>query len=338
LNSFNSTAASTISEPSSPTGDQELFEGYIQSPYPGLPTVSVTGISYPTYNLIVYLESDSGGRTGCVSTSGASTKYYYSTEGGSNQPASYVQITSTTSGAYTTGNYVVFTGLSGSSQTITLNSQNNWAGICGFQVQSTSTSSTSTTPISISFAGGNTSQQLQSTTSAGAGSYKAADWNVAPGGSSSTATLLHDASGSTSAGVNLASYNSTAASTISEPSSPTGDQELFEGYIQSPYTGLPSVSLSNIPFSNYTLVVYVESDSGGRTGCVSTSGSPTKYYYSTEGGANQPASYVQITSTTSGTYTTGNYVVFTGLNGSTQTITLNGQNNWAGICGVQIIP
>jgi len=84
------------------------------------------------------------------------------------------------------------------------------------------------------------------------------------------------------------------------------------------------------------VVVYLESDQTGRTGTVSLSGSSTTYYYSTEGGGNQPTSYVQVTSTSSSNYMTGNYVVFTNQTGSSKTISLS-PSNWSGICGVQIV-
>ena len=72
------------------------------------------------------------------------------------------------------------------------------------------------------------------------------------------------------------------------------------------------------------------------TSTVSLSGSSTTYYYSTIGGGSQPAAYTKVTSTTSGTYTIGNYVVFANQSGASQTISLT-PSNWSGIAGVQIV-
>ena len=82
-------------------------------------------------------------------------------------------------------------------------------------------------------------------------------------------------------------------------------------------------------------IVPVKGESQAKS--VSLSGSSTTYYYSTVGGGSQPASYTQVTSTTSGTYTTGNYVMFTNQSGASQTISLT-PSNWSGICGIQIVP
>jgi hypothetical protein len=201
----------------------------------------------------------------------------------------------------------------------------------------TLTVSAATASVSINFAGPNTTQQLQPTDTAGAPGYAAANWNVFTGASQSTSSLLKDSTGSTAAGVTLSSFASATDTLIDSGTGLTADQKLFAAIIQAYYAGSPAVTISSIPYSSYSVVVYLESDQTGRTGTVSLSGSSTTYYYSTEGGGNQPTSYVQVTSTSSSNYMTGNYVVFTNQSGSSKTISLT-PSNWSGICGVQIVP
>jgi beta-glucanase (GH16 family) len=192
--------------------------------------------------------------------------------------------------------------------------------------------------ISINFAGPSTSP-LQPASVAGAPGYTGSNWNVFTGAGSSTPTLLKNAAGSTAAGVTMKSFSSVMAYLIDSAADLTPDEELFAAVNQSYSAGTPTLNVNGIPYTNYSVVVYLESDSSGRTGSVSVSGSPVTYYYSTVGGGNQPASYILVTSTTAGAYTPGNYVVFTGLSGTSQTITMSEtQNEWSGMCGVQIVP
>jgi len=96
---------------------------------------TVTDIPYATYDLYVYVESDSNGRTGYVTTSQTgSPDYYFTTFGGGGQPASFVQITSTTPGDFTQGNYAYFSGLTDEDLTFGSYDKNTWSGITGFQI------------------------------------------------------------------------------------------------------------------------------------------------------------------------------------------------------------
>jgi hypothetical protein len=125
------------------TSNKRLLNGYLNAgnaewgPSVTSSSVSLTEIPYETYNVIVYFSSDGAGREGEV-TNGTST-YYFSTLGaasiaGSN--ATLTQTTSTSNSDYAGANYAVFSGLSGASQTITVQMRDNdeWGGIAGFQV------------------------------------------------------------------------------------------------------------------------------------------------------------------------------------------------------------
>jgi hypothetical protein len=123
--------------------NKELLNGYLNAGPAGWnpPTtsssVAISQISYANYNIIVYFSSDGGGREGQVGN--GSTTYYFSTLGaasiaGSN--ATLTQTTSTSTSDYAAGNYAIFTGLTGGSQTITVQMRDNdeWGGIAGFQI------------------------------------------------------------------------------------------------------------------------------------------------------------------------------------------------------------
>ncbi len=125
------------------SSNKELLNGYLNAGPAGWgppitsSSVAISQIAYANYNIIVYFSSDQGGREGEVGN--GTTTYYFGTLGsasiaGSN--ATLTQTTSTSNAIYAGANYAVFTGLSGTSQTITLQMRDNdeWGGIAGFQV------------------------------------------------------------------------------------------------------------------------------------------------------------------------------------------------------------
>ena len=110
-----------------------LLNGYLNNGNGGNVTISLSSIPYSAYNLIVYLSSDTAGRTGTVNV--GSTTYDFSTMGPaeiSGVNASLIQ-TSDMSGANPSADYAIFSGLSGSSQVITT-SIPSYGGIAGFQI------------------------------------------------------------------------------------------------------------------------------------------------------------------------------------------------------------
>ena len=97
--------------------------------------LSITGIPYSTYNLIVYFSSDTASRAGTISDANAGITYDFSTIGPSSVSgtnAILLQTTDTT-GANLLANYAIFSNLSGSSDTLTLSIPNG-GGIAGFQI------------------------------------------------------------------------------------------------------------------------------------------------------------------------------------------------------------
>jgi hypothetical protein len=111
--------------------NRELLNGYFN--VQGAESIAISGISYGTYDIYVYFNADVAGRAGAVGI--GATTYSFSTVG----PASvnganglFLQTTDTASGN-PTADYAVFTGLTGSSQTIFENNP-SWGGINGFQI------------------------------------------------------------------------------------------------------------------------------------------------------------------------------------------------------------
>jgi len=115
------------------SNNRRLLNGYLNNGGGGSVTISLTGISFQYYDLIVYLSSDTAGRTGTVSAGG--TTYDFTTMGPSEisgANASFVQ-TADTLGANPSADYAVFSYLSGSSQSI-VTTVPSYGGIAGFQI------------------------------------------------------------------------------------------------------------------------------------------------------------------------------------------------------------
>ncbi len=114
------------------------------------------------------------------------------------------------------------------------------------------------------------------------------------------------------------------------------NKRMLNGYLNQGAGNSSSLTLTQIPYANYSIYVYFSSDTAGRTGTVGVASST--YDFLTMGsaaisGAN--ASFVQTTST-SGANPSADYAVFTNLAGATQTISVN-VPLWGGISGFQVV-
>lgn len=129
----------------------------------------------------------------------------------------------------------------------------------------------------------------------------------------------------------------------------THNREILNGYLNAGPAGwnppqtYSNVTLSEIGYPSYDIIVYFSSDVAGREGYV-TDGSTT-YYFNTVGPASVPdpgnAVFSQATDTTENGYTVAaNYAVFSGLSGASQTVTVQMRDidEWGGIAAVQIVP
>ncbi len=124
---------STPAQDANGSYNKYLLNGYLNNGGGGDVTISLSSIPYSVYNIIVYLSSDTAGRTGTVNV--GSTTYDFSTMGPaeiSGANAALIQ-TSDMSGANPSADYAIFSGLTGSAQTITT-AIPLYGGIAGFQI------------------------------------------------------------------------------------------------------------------------------------------------------------------------------------------------------------
>jgi fibronectin-binding autotransporter adhesin len=154
------------------------------------------------------------------------------------------------------------------------------------------------------------------------GAYPMNHWNILPGAAPSGANLINSASAITTASVATSSGNSgTAPSGSSDP--------LLSGYIYK-QAGTITVTLSGIPYANYSLYAYSADESTGHTNTLTLGGA--SYYFTAE----SDSTFDQITNTNSSLNPLGNYAVATGLSGATQTVTISSAQ-YTGFCGFEIV-
>ncbi len=108
------------------------------------------------------------------------------------------------------------------------------------------------------------------------------------------------------------------------------------------------VNVTNIPFSSYSVFVYMGSDANNRTGSVamfpgtaSTAGSPTATYYYTTSAFQAAPTYTQTTDNTGAAYPQATYAEFDNI--TTSSFSLQGASNGAasgnnGFYAVEIVP
>lgn len=188
----------------------------------------------------------------------------------------------------------------------------------------------------------------QGTSVAGVGAYSASYWNDT-WLDGRTTDLLDNTGAATTIDISWQSFNSWSIQG-SHPGTDTDgsyNKEILNGYLNSGPAGwnppltYSAVTLSQIGYSSYDIVVYFSSDVAGREGYV-TDGSST-YYFNTLGPASIAsgnALFVQATDTTESGYTVAaNYAVFSGLSGASQTLTvqMRDMEEWGGIAAVQIV-
>jgi hypothetical protein len=188
----------------------------------------------------------------------------------------------------------------------------------------------------------------QSTDVAGVGAYSASNWNDS-WKDGKTTDLLDNTGTATTIDISWKSFNSWSIQG-SHPGKDTDgsyNKEILNGYLNSGPAGwgpniiYSAVTLSQIEYSSYDVVVYFSSDVAGREGYV-TDGLST-YYFNTVGPASIAsgnALFVQATDTTEGGYlTAANYAVFSGLSGDSKTLTVQMRDleEWGGIAAVQLV-
>jgi hypothetical protein len=122
--------------------NREIVNGYLNGTTgAGGSGITLSGIGYSSYNVIVYFSSDVAGRSGSI-TNGTTT-FYFNTLGpasinNASGNAVLAQTSNTTVGDYSVAaNYAVFSGLTGNTQTFTVNVDLG-GGLAAFQIVDTS--------------------------------------------------------------------------------------------------------------------------------------------------------------------------------------------------------
>jgi autotransporter-associated beta strand protein len=112
-----------------------LLSGYIYADNYGQLTATLSGIPYASYCLYAYMSDLNPTGIGERMTIGGKAFCY-----GMTSSASYIPVTNTTPGTYPTGNYVMAPGLTGSTQTVTVQGvTQGYGSFSGFEIVNTST-------------------------------------------------------------------------------------------------------------------------------------------------------------------------------------------------------
>ncbi len=158
---------------------------------------------------------------------------------------------------------------------------------------------------------------------------------TANGGTTNAGGILLNSTGASS-GVTY-SYSYTRVSGTNGNTFPSGgDQDLATEAAGVQSNGNATLSLSGITAANYDIIAYVNPMYFGSNPTLEEIGlGGTNYYLNS---SNTLGAWTQSTATSSATATTGNYVEFDNLSGSSQTLTVFDNGSYYGLDGIQIIP
>jgi autotransporter-associated beta strand protein len=127
----------------------------------------------------------------------------------------------------------------------------------------------------------------------------------------------------------------------------TANREMLNGYLNSgpaswnPPTTNTYISMTNIPYSQYDVIVYFNSDTSGRHARISNGS--VSYYFSTMGNAVRSgpnALFLPTTATSGSTFPSADFAFFPGLtspNAIFTTYPLSGNDQWLGIAAFQVV-
>lgn len=308
------------------------------------------------YAVVVYYSNNEGPTASTLSITGGSDDTASrairtgNTAQSSFSSVGFIQGTNLNSGSVS--NYTVFTGLNDASFTVAMTGGGN-NGIAGVQIVSNDELPPPPPPgksIGLNFAGADNNpggrKVIAPTTSAGAPSYAQINWNNTPGtaqvgtpsSANDTMVNLTDSNGL----VTTLDVTFTSAQTWGNNfgGTPTGDQQLNGNGITD---GTPTVNVSQVPFSEYDVIVYFGNyDSRNATitldelpGTVTEEPGSITQRFVTMPNWNTFVAYDQISDAaiSAGTRELGNYIVFSGLTGSSFKVTAS----TGGINGIQIV-
>lgn len=206
--------------------------------------------------------------------------------------------------------------------------------ICLVLVVSLAARAAAQTIISVNFQGSNT-VALASGDITGASPFAAGNWNNLAGASGSSGGLVDSAGNVTSITTTFSAGPFGAEGPNTANSNP--QQILFGGALNVNF-GNASFTLSGLSaFGSYDIVAYYSGGTsfpGSRHASMTASGSSDIFYIA---GINSVySSYTQSNSTDSAIHAPGNYVLFSGLTGDTQTVSMVYGNNSMSLVGFQI--
>ncbi|HEU5396059.1 MAG TPA: hypothetical protein VFV81_02760, partial [Verrucomicrobiae bacterium] len=127
----------------------------------------------------------------------------------------------------------------------------------------------------------------------------------------------------------------------------TANREMLNGFLNAgpaswgPPVTNTYVSLTNVPYSQYDVVIYLNSDTSGRHASIDNGS--TTYYFSTMGSAavnGTTALFVPTTQTNSAVFPGADFAFFPGLTNANAVFTeipKSGNDQWLGIAGFQVI-
>ncbi len=118
------------------TPNSKLLNGYIDNNATTAVTVDFSGITYPTYSVVVYFGSDGNNRTGQMNSSTAGLAYSYSTSsafGRGVTPADF-KLTTDTGTAFPSANYCIFTNQSSPTFSLNIIRGSNNSGFHAIQI------------------------------------------------------------------------------------------------------------------------------------------------------------------------------------------------------------
>ena len=163
-------------------------------------------------------------------------------------------------------------------------------------------------------------------------------WNNLPQSSNGGASLTNSSGAASGASISwtLGSFPGVRSAFYSPPSSQDG--LLLDDYL-SYYSSSEVLTVTGIPYSSYSLYAYYTNSSGATNDLDYATVGGTTYYFSPYANNNGSLlGYTQISNTSSSSSPGGNYAVFSGLSGSTATLSAFSASQNAGLAAIEIVP
>ena len=214
--------------------------------------------------------------------------------------------------------------------------------ICLFSIVVTLAASAQAAIIGVNFTGGSFggSPVISLLTTDLAGVIPSGNFNNIVSANNATPVALVDDSGlATTMTLTIAGAAGPYSTIAGAGINPQGaDEKLNTGFL----AGNGTIALSNIPYASYSIYVYALNDNESRIQGITVNG--VTYYQDPPNAASRvdqngatPYPYIRAIGTTSGTATNdANYMLFTGLSGTSQTIVANAPGNGY-ITGFQVV-